>query len=153
MSTLETNDDPQPGEVPQNPGELYSDPQVIPGNSQFGNRYPNAFKIQILKQADACTQPGQLGKLLKSVGITHTTLTAFRKQRAAGTLCASGQVSKAPTPSAAQAPESTRRILELERQNRHLKRRLEQAETIIDIQKKVSRLLEISLEQNAEGNT
>ena len=152
MSTPKTNDDTQPSEVLQNPGDQTIDPQVIPGNSQFGNRYPNAFKLQILKQADACTQPGELGKLLKRAGITHTTLTTFRKQRAAGTLDAPAQKSKTTTPSALQSPENTRRILDLERQNRHLKRRLEQAEAIIDIQKKVSRLLEISLEPNEEGN-
>jgi transposase len=145
VSTPETNEDPQPGDPA-------IDPQVIPGNSQFGNRYPNAFKLQILKQADACTQPGQLGKLLKSAGITHTTLTTFRKQRAAGTLDGPQQKSKTTTPAAAPTPENTRRILELERQNRHLKRRLEQAEAIIDIQKKVSRLLEISLAPTQEGN-
>ena len=152
MSTPKTNDHLHPGEVPQDPGDQTIDPQVIPGNSQFGNRYPNAFKLQILKQADACTQPGQLGKLLKSAGITHTTLTTFRRQRAAGTLDATPQKGTTTTPSLAPAPENTRRILELERQNRHLKRRLEQAETIIDIQKKVSRLLEISLEPSEEGN-
>jgi transposase len=144
VSTSETNDDPQPGDPA-------IDPQVIPGNSQFGNRYPNAFKLQILKQADACTQAGELGRLLKSANITHTTLTTFRKQRAAGTLDGPQQKSKATLP-AATTPENTRRILELERQNRHLKRRLEQAEAIIDIQKKVSRLLEISLAPTEEGN-
>ena len=152
MFTPETNDTPQPGEVPANLGDPTIDPQVIPGNSQFGNRYPNAFKLQILKQADACTQPGQLGKLLKNAGITHTTLTTFRRQRAAGTLDAPQQKSKTAATLPAPSPENTRRILELERQNRHLKRRLEQAEAIIDIQKKVSRLLEISLEPSEEGN-
>jgi transposase-like protein len=148
VSTPEINGEAQISEVPGNPGDPNSDPQVIPGNSQFGNRYSNAFKLQILKQADACTQPGEIGKLLKSAGITHATLTAFRNQRAQGTL---DTPSRATTP-AAKTPENTRRILELERQNRHLKRRLEQAEAIIDIQKKVSRLLEISREQNEEGS-
>ena len=145
MSTPETNEDSQP----EGPA---IDPQVIPGNSQFGNRYPNAFKLQILKQADACTQAGELGRLLKSANITHTTLTTFRKQRAAGTLDAPAQKSRTTTPALTSTPENTRRILELERQNRHLKRRLEQAEAIIDIQKKVSRLLEISLEPTEEEN-
>ena len=145
MSNPETNANLQPADPA-------IDPQVIPGNSQFGNRYPNAFKLQILKQADACTQPGELGRLLKSANITHTTLTTFRKQRAAGTLDGLQQKSKTTPQAPTKTPENTRRILELERQNRHLKRRLEQAEAIIDIQKKVSRLLEISLEQNEEGN-
>ena len=145
MFTPETNADPQPADPA-------IDPQVIPGNSQFGNRYPNAFKLQILQQAYACTQAGELGRLLKRANITHTTLTAFRKQRAAGTLDGPPQKSQTTTPPLTKTPENARRILELERQNRHLKRRLEQAEAIIDIQKKVSRLLEIALEPNEEGN-
>lgn len=37
--------------------------------------------------------------------------------------------------------------MELERENRKLRRQLEQAEVIIDIQKKVARLLEIPLDE------
>jgi transposase len=139
-------------EEPITPGDQSIDPQVIPGSSQFGNRYPKAFKLKTLQQADACNQPGQLGKLLRNAGITHTTLTTFRRQRAAGTLDAPEKQGKRQTPNASQAPENIQRVLELERQNRYLKRRLEQAEAIIDIQKKVSRLLEISLEPTEEGS-
>lgn len=152
MSTPSTFDAQKPGEEPIPSGDPTVDPQVIPGNSQFGNRYPRAFKLKILAQADACNQPGQLGKLLRNAGITHTTLTTFRRQRAAGTLDAPQTKAKGQTPTAPQANENIQRVLELERQNRHLKRRLEQAEAIIDIQKKVSRLLEISLEPTEEGS-
>lgn len=133
---LRSADSPDPG----------SDPQVIPGNTEFGNRYPRAFKLKVLRESDSCTKPGELGKYLRTVGITHTTLTCFRKQRAAGTLS-----SPVPTPNKRRNPsgpsaEEARRLMLLERENRQLKRRLEQAEAIIEIQKKVSRLLEISFD-------
>src|SRR6266542_3480225 len=121
-----------------------ADPQVIPGNTEFGNRYPRAFKLKVLQESDACIKPGELGKYLRRTGLTHTTLTCFRKQRATGTLGVSGPTKKRQ-PSAV-GTEHARQLMELERENRKLRRQLEQAEAVIDIQKKVSRLLEISLD-------
>jgi transposase len=132
-----------------------SNPEVIPGASEFGNRYSLEFKLKVLRESDACVNPGDIGRYLRQTGITHTTLTCFRKQRASGVLDAPGKsISAAPqggaVKSAKQAvqknPDQTRKVLELERENRKLKHRLEQAEAIIDIQKKVSRLLESSLD-------
>lgn len=100
-------------------GEQIPDPQVIPGNSEFGNRYPRAFKIKILKEADECTQPGQIGRLLKSAGISHTTLTSFRKQRAAGTLDTNQANRTLP---AEAANHNTGRVLQLEREIRKPRR-------------------------------
>ena len=40
-------------------------PEVIPGKSRFGTRYSKAFKLRILALADACTQPGEMGKMLR----------------------------------------------------------------------------------------
>jgi hypothetical protein len=122
-----------------------SDPQIIPGNSEFGNRYPRVFKLKVLRESDACAKPGELGKYLRRMGLTHTTLTCFRKQRAAGTLDASSPIQERAVPSPDRG-EQARRLMELERENRKLRRQLEQAEAVIDIQKKVSRLLEISLD-------
>lgn len=129
--------------APGSTNRVEVDPHVLPGVSASGNRYARAFKLRVLQEADACTQPGDIGRLLRRNGITHTTLTSFRRQRAAGAL--------APTPSRGSAEsggasgKQARRVLELERENRTLRRRLDQAEAIIEVQKKVSRLLEVSL--------
>lgn len=123
------------------------DPQVIPGNTEFGNRYTRAYKLKILRESDACTKPGDMGLYLRRVGITHATLTCFRRQRAAGTLDAPQPTEKKRAEKIQAAPESIRRQMELERENRKLRRQLDQAEAIIEIQKKVSLLLEISLEE------
>ena len=139
---------------------LVSDPQVVPGNSEFGNRYPRAFKLKVLRETDACTKSGELGKYLRRMGVTHATLTCFRRQRAAGTLDASvASVSQAKLVSAADPSsdrsdrvEQTRRLMELERENRKLRRQLDQAETVIEIQKKVSHLLEISLDSSTDNS-
>jgi hypothetical protein len=128
------------------------DPQFVPGNNVFGNRYPKAFKLKVLEETDACSKPGELGRYLRQNGLTHTTLTCFRKQRASGALDgpasqSAGAARQSRTPATNKKSEETRRLMELERENRKLRRQLEQAEVIIDIQKKVARLLEIPLDE------
>ena len=111
-----------------------ADSEVIPGRTQFGTRYPKAYKLRILALADRCTAPGEIGKLLRQEGLMHCTLTAFRKQRAAGYLD--------PVAKRSDETDQTRRVMDLERENRRLKRKLEQAVAVIEVQKKVSSLLE-----------
>ena len=123
------------------------DPQVIPGNSEFGNRYTRAYKLKVLRESDACTKPGEMGLYLRRIGLTHATLTCFRKQRAAGTLDAPQPTEKKRAEKSLPDPAALRRQMELERENRKLRRQLDQAEAVIEIQKKVARLLEISLEE------
>lgn len=128
------------------------DPQFVPGNTVFGNRYPKAFKLKVLEETDACTKPGELGRYLRQNGLTHATLTCFRKQRASGTLDTAPN--KRPIVRKAEKAghaEETKRLMDLERENRKLRRQLEQAEIIIDIQKKVARLLDIPLDEPLSG--
>ena len=126
------------------PGES-ANPEVIPGRTRFGTRYSRAYKLRILALADQCTKPGDMGRLLRQEGLLHTTLTSFRKQRAAGQLDSPGSVRKSGKQQVESADQA-RRVMQLEREIRMLRRQLEQAEAIIDVQKKVSRLLEISLD-------
>lgn len=117
------------GEEPADGG-----PEVIPGRTQFGTRYSKAYKLRILSLADKCTGPGEIGKMLRKEGLMHCTLTSFRRQRAAGYLDRVAPRS--------DHTDQTRRVMDLQRENRKLKRQLEQAQVLIDVQKKVSRLLE-----------
>ena len=107
--------------------------------------YTAEYKLQILKQADMCKDPGQLGALLRREGLYHSNLITWRRQREEGTLKAlspkkRGRKAQPPNPLAA-------RVAELERENRKLQRRLKKAETVIEIQKKTSELLGIPLSQ------
>ena len=79
--------------------------------------------------------------------MTHATLTCFRRQRAAGTLTAPQPTERKRAEKSAADPQALRRQMELERENRTLRRKLDQAEAILEIQKKVSLLLEISQEE------
>jgi len=114
-------------------------------------RFTAEYKLRILKEAESCTERGQLGALLRREGLYSTNLITWRRQMEKGTLEAllprkRGPKAKRPDPSA-------RRIAELERENQKLEKKLKTAETIIDVQKKISEILQIPLTENGEKNS
>ena len=115
------------------------DPEVTARAAR--RRFSARYKLQILRTADACTGAGEVGTLLRREGLYSSHLTTWRRQREAGSLAALAP-QKRGRPAAASAPLA-RRLAELERDNAALTRRLQQAETIIDVQKKLCTLLGI----------
>jgi hypothetical protein len=97
----------------------------------------------MLRTADACAGAGEVGTVLRREGLYSSHLTTWRRQRDAGSLAALAP-KKRGRPAASSAPLA-RRIAELERDNAALTRRLHQAETIIEVQKKLCTLLGIPL--------
>lgn len=115
-------------------------------------RFTAAEKLRIVRDADTLSA-GSLGAFLRREGIYSSQLYAWRKQRDQGELDPDAQRTRAKEKSQAQTLE--RRVNELERENRKLKRKLARAELIGDIQKKFAGLLGIDLEsretnENAE---
>src|SRR6516162_8222977 len=53
--------------------------------------FSGAEKLRILREADACTQPGEIGALVRREGIYTSHLSKWRKQRDAGSLEALGR--------------------------------------------------------------
>lgn len=106
-------------------------------------QFSTGYKLKILDQVDACKGQGELGELLRREGLYSSYLSTWRRQRNEGTL--QGLVSKGRGRKAKTNPLQ-RQVARLERDNRQLRKRLKKAETIIEIQKKVSGLLGISLE-------
>ena len=107
-------------------------------------RYSEQYKLTILRKADTCSQPGELGALLRREGLYSSQLATWRRQREEGTLTAL-RGKKRGRKGAANAPlvEENKRLA---KENQRLARRLKRAELIIDIQKKVSETLGIPLE-------
>lgn len=97
------------------------------------------FKREVLAEADACTQPGEVGALLRRRGLYSSHLSIWRRQREDGGLAglAPRTRGRKPAPKNPLADEVTR----LERENLRLLARAERAERLVDLQKKVAELL------------
>jgi transposase-like protein len=117
------------------------DPEVT--EKAVRRKFTAAFKLRILKEAEACTRQGQLGALLRREGLYYSNLTLWRRQISQGLI----PKKRGPLP---QRPDSNvRRIVELERENAKLTHKLKHAELIIDVQKKVADLLKGSNEETS----
>ena len=106
-------------------------------------------KLRILEEADACTEPGEIGALVRREGIYTSYLTRWRRARDRGQL--DGLRAKKRGPKRSVNQEMAEEKAALERENERLRARLEQAEMIIDVQKKLSEML--GLEMPAKKST
>lgn len=105
-------------------------------------RFSAAYKQKILQEAARCTQPGEMGALLRREGLYSSHLAGWREAARRGQL--RKPVPRRGPPKQAPAPQ-TARIQQLERQVAAAVRRAERAEAIVEVQKKVAALWEISL--------
>jgi transposase-like protein len=99
-------------------------------------RFTAAYKLEILRKADACTRPGELGALLRKEGLYSSHLVTWRRQRADGLR---------PKKRGRKAKPVDPQVKTLEQENRRLTRRLQKAEALLEFQKKISELLQIPL--------
>lgn len=102
------------------------------------------YKRKIVKEADACKAPGEIGALLRREGLYSSHLTTWRAARDRGEL-APGAAAKKRGPQATAPDPRDKRIADLERQVEKVTKRAERAEAIAEIQKKVGALLGWSL--------
>ena len=120
-------------------GPEVPDPQVTAKAQR--RRFTAAFKLDVLREADQCTEPGSIGALLRRHGLYSSLLTTWRRERDQGAL---QQLERKRGRKSTRHPLDER-VAQLEKENRKLQRRLHRAETIIDIQKKVAEILGIPL--------
>ena len=110
------------------------------------SRMTAEYKLRILEEADRCQESGEVGALLRREGLYSSLLSTWRQQREEGSL--SGLEPKKRGRKTKPKSPLTKRLAELERENRKLRERLEQAETIIEVQKKVSDILKSAPQSN-----
>ena len=113
--------------------------------------FDRAYRLRIVETADHCTEPGQIGELLRREGLYSSQLSNWRRQRAEGSLSESNSKKRGRK---SKKPDSAQEELDqLRREKEALAERLRQAEVIIEVQKKVSDLLGIpSSQANDESN-
>src|SRR5712691_13000588 len=132
-STVEPRNVPPVSDAP--------DPEVAARRRR--RRFTSQYKLEVLRKADACTQPGQLGALLRKEGLYSSHLVTWRKQRVVGLTPKKRGRTGTTDP---RVKQLEREKAGLETDKRRLERRLQRAETIIAFQKKVAALLGIPLE-------
>ena len=108
------------------------DPQVAAKPRR--RRFTAEYKRRILKTADALREPREIGALLRREGLYSSLLSKWRAQRDQGVLNALAPRRRGRKPVLRSADRV--RIAELERENETLRGQLQQAELIIDVQKK-----------------
>jgi transposase len=107
--------------------------------------YTAEYKLRILQETDNCNE-GQIGAILRREGLYSSHLTTWRRQREAGVLAALRDDKRGRKATVVNPLQGE--VERLQRENQRLTQRLEQAELILEIQKKVSTMLGVSLEGN-----
>ena len=116
-----------------------TDPEVQPKPTR--RTFTAEYKRRMVAEAEQCAH-GELGVLLRREGLYYSQIAAWRKAAASGTL---GTKKRGPVADPDRAEKRR-----LERENERLRRKLADAEAIIEAQKKLAALLERLNEEEAK---
>jgi len=111
------------------------DPELV--ERPLRRRFTAEYKLRILREAEACGRPGEIGALVRREGLYSAHLSKWRQQRDAGALEALGRP-RGRRPADRRELE----IAELRRRVERAEAELAKARRVIEIQGNVSALLE-----------
>ena len=77
MRTNGTSLAPPGAEGKQGTGMVRPDPEVLAKPKR--RRFSAAYKLRVLAEAEQCSKPGELGRLLRCEGLYSSHLAAWRK--------------------------------------------------------------------------
>jgi transposase len=106
------------------------------GAKPMRRRFSDAYKLRILEEADRCTEPGQVGLLLRREGLYSSHLSVWRRWRRRA--CPEHPESRKP-PTESQLKHEFARV---QRENTRLQLKLEHAEKLLALQKKLADMME-----------
>lgn len=113
------------------------DTEVVPRARR--RQFSNADKRRILDAVDRCSQPGEVGALLRREGVYSSSLSTWRHLAWGPAFAAPRRPTRRPR--AGVAAVEARQIALLTRENERLKSQLDKAMLVIEVQKKVAALL------------
>ena len=120
------------------------DPEV-PERARGPRRYPAKYKARILDEYEGLSK-GDKGALLRREGLYSSLISEWRKQRDRGAIAALAKPSGRP-----RADPRDREIARLRRDNERLESQLDKAHKVIEVQGKLSALLEQIATDDATG--
>ena len=112
----------------------FPSPEVTPKAKR--RTFAAEYKLHILDQASACRTPAERGALLRHEGLYASHLTYWRRELQAGALAGLKPKKRGP-----KADPLALENARLRREIARLQAQLERAETILEVQKKLSLLL------------
>ena len=118
------------------------DPELVERSRR--RTFTAKYKLGVLREADACTKPGEIGALLRREGLYTSHLSAWRKQRDRGTLDALSKPRGRPKGDGRDAE-----IKRLRRRAERAEAELAKARKVIEVQGNVSALLEELLQDGS----
>jgi transposase len=130
--------------------DVHPDPEVDVRPKR--RRFAAAYKQSIVEQADACSSPGEIGALLRKEGLYSSHLSVWRQERKRGELTALS-AKKRGRKAAGQTSIAKEELARLRVEVERLTVRLQKAELIIEVQKKVSQLLGIATTASSDEAT
>lgn len=117
------------------------DPEVV--QRPVRRRFTVDYKQRILTEVDAAADTRTIGRILRREGLYSSHLTTWRKTRDQSQRAALEPKKRGPKPSPKNPLQAE--VTKLTRENARLNKKLRRAELIIDLQKKVSQILGITL--------
>ena len=122
------------------------DPEVVPQKPR--RRLTAQYKLRILAEADRCTDSRQIGQMLRREGLYSSSLTRWRRLRDQGLLDAMAPKTRGRKP--AEKNPLAGELAKLQKENERLRKHLWRAERIIEVQKKISQILDAGLDLESD---
>jgi transposase-like protein len=126
-----------------------SNSEVVPRARR--RQFSRADKRRILEAADRCSQPGEIGALMRREGVYSSSLSNWRRQREVADLAALAPQKRGPKVDPNRADALL--IAQLTRDNLRLQNSLDKANLVIEVQKKLAVLLGLASPDDKLGST
>ena len=123
------------------------DPEVV--GRAVRRRFSTAYKQRVLAEVEAALGTGEIGRIIRREGLYSSQLAAWRKARINSERIALAPKKRGPK-SAVKNPLEAENA-QLKRDYAKLQKKLHTAELLIDLQKKVSQILGITLIDESGG--
>ncbi len=117
-----------------------TDPEILERPKR--RKFTREYKLRVLKEVDSLP-PGEVSAFLRAEGLYSSHVSKWRADRLAGKL-EGPESQRGPKPK--RVNRSEQEVERLRKENLRLKKQLEEAQIIIEFQKKLSDILGIKLE-------
>lgn len=122
------------------------DPEVVAHSPR--RKLTAQYKLRILAEADRCANSRQIGQLLRREGLYSSSLTRWRRLRDQGLLDAMAPKTRGRKPT--EKNPFAGELAKLQKENEQLRKQLWRAERIIEVQKKISQILDAGLDLESD---